>query len=318
MRRMNLLRILLLFWLVAVASCSTDREPGELFAPGEVNVLVVDAVLIVGEPFPPVLLSRTQAPDAAFDLDAARVSGASVSINGSDGSTQSYIERTPGVYWHRSTTLPPEMILVRPSTTYRLEVRTAEGEFLTALTTTPAAFSVRDWLLLDEMGETVLRRLSTFSEHGDTLYARPENQLVYTRGLLEARFAREGYVGFQIGLSSIDRDSPFVIDPDFFEDEDFEDLQRNISSPAFDAEDGTVRLPWFAIFFEGRYVTRIFALDRNWYDLARSLPGLGGEGPGFGGQAGDDFDRPLFHVEGGIGLFGSAAVDSVGFTILPR
>jgi hypothetical protein len=28
--------------------------------------------------------------------------------------------------------------------------------------------------------------------------------------------------------------------------------------------------------------------------------------------------RPSFAVQGGIGLFGSAAVDSVGFVVLPR
>ena len=36
------------------------------------------------------------------------------------------------------------------------------------------------------------------------------------------------------------------------------------------------------------------------------------------GLAGDNFERPLFHVNGGIGIFGSASVDSVGFVVLPR
>ena len=30
------------------------------------------------------------------------------------------------------------------------------------------------------------------------------------------------------------------------------------------------------------------------------------------GTSGSGFDRPIFHVEGGIGLFGSASIDSVG------
>ncbi len=33
---------------------------------------------------------------------------------------------------------------------------------------------------------------------------------------------------------------------------------------------------------------------------------------------GSGFDRPIFHVEGGIGLFGSASTDSVGIIVLPR
>ena len=108
-----------------------------------------------------------------------------------------------------------------------------------------------------------------------------------------------------------------MIDPDFFEDEDFESLDRFTSSPPLEALDGEVRLPWFAIFFEGRYKVKVYAIDRNWFDLVRSSPDLSGGGPGFGGNAGDNFEAPIFHVEGGIGLFGSAAVDSIGFYIEP-
>jgi hypothetical protein len=238
------------------------------------------------------------------------VTGATVIIRWGSGDVE-YLERTLGVY---GPGVPGPM--VQPATTYQLEVRTTEGEVLTATTTTPAAFSADAWVLLDDAG-AVTRTLATFAEHGDSLYDQPSNRLVYQQGLLEGRFTRGGAVGFQVGLSSLDGDSDFVIDPDFFDDEDFADLERDVASPPFDALDGKVSLPWFAIYFEGRYLVRIFSVDRNWYDLARSLPEFSGGGPGFGGQAGDGFDRPLFHVDGGIGLFGSAAVDSMGFTILP-
>ena len=84
----------------------------------------------------------------------------------------------------------------------------------------------------------------------------------------------------------------------------------------FSGNDGFVRLPWFAIFFEGRYQIKVWATDRNWDDLVRSTPNLN-DGAGFGGNAGDGFEKPIFHVEGGIGLFGSASIDSIGFRILP-
>jgi hypothetical protein len=58
-------------------------------------------------------------------------------------------------------------------------------------------------------------------------------------------------------------------------------------------------------------------LDQNWYDLIRSTP-EGGGGFGIGGEIGDNFERPIFNINGGIGLFGSASVDSVGFFVLPR
>ncbi|HIF22999.1 MAG TPA: hypothetical protein EYQ27_14115, partial [Gemmatimonadetes bacterium] len=64
-------------------------------------------------------------------------------------------------------------------------------------------------------------------------------------------------------------------------------------------------LPWFAVAFAGRHVWRTYALDQNWYDFARTDPETGGGG--FGRLATDGFQRPSFAVQGGIGLFGSAA-----------
>ena len=90
----------------------------------------------------------------------------------------------------------------------------------------------------------------------------------------------------------------------------------NSTSPAIVPVDGGIRLPWAAVVYEGRYLIRVHSIDRNWYDLIRSSPEFGG-GQGFGGNAGDSFDRPIFHVEGGVGLFGSGAVDSLGITVLP-
>ena len=92
---------------------------------------------------------------------------------------------------------------------------------------------------------------------------------------------------------------------------------RANQSPPFAASDGIVRWPWFAVVFTGRSLIKVYALDHNWFEYARSSPDLQEQG-GFGGLAGENFERPFFQVEGGIGLFGSASVDSVGFVVLPR
>ena len=63
----------------------------------------------------------------------------------------------------------------------------------------------------------------------------------------------------------------------------------------------------------GERFQHIRALDKNWYDFVRTDPNSdGGEG---GGLIGEQFKRPVFNVDGGIGFFASAAVDSVGFTV---
>jgi hypothetical protein len=300
--------------------CSTDRNPGDLLAPGEIGVIVVDAQLIVGEPMPQILLRTTQSPDRPYDSFNARLNGASVEVVASTGDTIRYVNHAIGGYRPESA-FPGPAPDVLPNTTYALRVVAPDGRVVTARTTTPDSFRVRDWVLLDDPTLVVRRRLATredFPGDPDSVYTADSNQLIYQDGLLEARFDRGNAIGYQVGLFSRECCSPLVIDADFLSEEDKADLDRESSSPPFVADESSIRLPWFAIFFEGRYDIRIYMVDRNWYDLARSLQFLGDSNIAFGSNAGDDFERPIFHVEGGIGLFGSAARDEIGFTIHPR
>jgi hypothetical protein len=286
-----------------------------------VGTLVVDAALIVDAPLPPIWVRQTLAPDAAFDRDAAAVSGAVVTITRGPA-TFPYVEdeTAPGRYIELGTS--PAREIVRPNTMYALSVSAPDGRRATARTTTPGRLAVTEWVQLDAPSLAVRQELRTFAELGDSVFAAPENQIVYQDGLLEARFDRDAASPYyHVGLISLDLYSDFVIEGDFLEPEDYEDFGRNNSSPALEARDGFVRLPWFAIYYAGRHKIKVFAVDENWFDLARSSPGLIGNDTGggnFGGNAGDNFDRPFFHVEGGIGLFGSASVDSIGFVVLPK
>jgi hypothetical protein len=161
----------------------------------------------------------------------------------------------------------------------------------------------------------LVRNLKTYRDGPNLVFTAPENQIPYQENLLEARFAPLPVKGYQVGVLNLETDSDYVIKGDFLTDEDFEDLKREVSSPPLEAQDGRLRLPWFAIYFAGRHIIKIYALDDNWFDYTRSSP----EQPSgaFGNLAGDNFERPLFRLEGGIGLFGSASVDSLGFVILP-
>ena len=305
--------------VILSAGCSTNRDLDELFDPSAVGTLVVDAVLIVDQPPPTVFVRQILAPNQAYDPDLAAVS-ATVSIWYGDDGEFEYTYHEQGLGEGTTGRYMPDIATpyIQPGTRYTLGVRTEDGRRVTATTVTPNRFSVSDWVLLNEESLDVRKTLRTFADSGD-IYTAPENQIIYQDGLLEARFAAGDHADrFHIGLQSLDLDSDFVIEGDFLDEEDFAEFQRQTSSPALEATGDFVRLPWFAIFFAGRYKIRVYAVDQNWFDLARSSPELVGiEGPSFGGNAGDDFDQPIFHVEGGIGLFGSGAVDSIGFTILP-
>lgn len=288
----------------------------ELFDASEEGLPVVDGILLVDRPFPPVFLRRARAADVLYDDASSALSGATLSIaDGSLALTYSEDPLNAGKYLPGSS--PP---IVRAETEYTLDVLLPGGARLAARTTTPPQFDVTDWVILEETSLELRRDLRTYDELGDGVYDAPENQVTYLEGLLEARFTPPGGLGrYQVGISSLDEGSPFVIDGDFLDDEDFENFERHVGSPALEAADGFVRLPWFAIFFEGRHRVSVFSVDQNWFDLLRSEPHLtGAAGPAVGANAGDEFERPIFHVDGGIGLFGSASVDSIGFRILPR
>lgn len=298
--------------VLALAGCTPERDASNFFSPEEVDVLVIDVVLIVGEPLPFLRLSRTLAPDEPYTLANSGENGATILITDQSGSQTTYFDDPgpEGVY-----TPGGPVTIVQPSTTYDLFVETDRGEIMTARTTTPARLQVARWVALSPADGSELRELETFESAGEGVYDAPENQLPYASVLVEAQLDPQEVQGFQLALFSLDPDSDFVIDPPFFEEDDFLELDREGSSPALAAEDGAIRLPWFAIYYEGRHKYKVFAVDDNWFDLLRSTP-QGDGGFAFGGNAGDGFERPLFRVDGGIGLFGSASVDSTGFRVL--
>ena len=298
--------------LLVLIACSPEREGDELFAPGGVGLLVVDALLVVGQPFGEIYLSETVAPNEPFRRQNGGVNGATVTVEGG-GSVVPYANSSgpAGRYVSQSRT-----DVVLPSTTYRFTATFPDGRVMNATTTTPAHIDVSEWVLLDDAGSTVLQTLATFEENADTVYFEPENQLTYTQGILAARVTDLPTAGYQIGLVSKDIGSPLLIDADFLDEEDLAEFERVNSSPPLDYE-ATLRVPWLAIYYEGRYVLRVVALDRNWFDIVRTDPALGAGGFGFGGEVGDSSTRPIFHVEGGIGVFGSVSSDSVGFYVHP-
>ncbi len=305
------MRWALMLCCLLAAGCAANREPGELFGPSEAGTLVVDALLIVDHPLPDLFVRQTVAPGVRYIDAISAVTDAQVEVR--QGAQVFRYRADPdslGRY------LPPEgPPPVMPNTEYELRVRSEERE-ARAATRTPGRFQIREAVLLDGKPLEVRRKFKTFIDGADQVFTAPENQVIYQDGLLEIRFQPIDVPGYQVGIISLDRNSERVLEADFLEEEDYEDLERQASSPAFVAPDGKLRLPWFAVFFLGRHMIRVYALDKNWFDFVRSSP-ENQEG-NFGGLAGDNFERPLFHVEGGIGLFGSASMDSLGFMVVPK
>ncbi|MBM3263911.1 MAG: DUF4249 family protein [candidate division Zixibacteria bacterium] len=291
-------------------SCSVTREPGSLFGPADQHTPVIDALLIVDRPMPDIFVRQTLSPAVTYTREAAAVHGAEVTLY-QDAAEYRFVDAgdTLGRYTPPSGAPP-----IRPETEYRLRVRIGTKE-VNARTLTPSRFELEENVLIDKKTLQPIRQLKSFRDTPSEVFTAPENQVRYQEHLLETHFQPVGVKGYQVGVLSLDIGSEYVIEGDFLDEEDFEDFERYGSSPAFEAADGKLRLPWFAIYYAGRHILRIYAVDDNWFDFIRTGP----EQPeGLGNLAGDNLERPIFHVDGGIGLFGSASVDSLGFVVLPK
>ena len=303
------------FIALCLTACAAERQPGEFFGSVDADSeWVVDGVLLVDQPLPPIFVRRVLPAAQLYSQTAAGEADARVQIV---QGTQVF-EYAADADWPGRYVPPPEAAQVEAQTEYRLEVE-VEGKKVQARTTTPDRVRVRETVLVDEETVEVLRSLKTFAEAGDEVYTAPENQLVYREDLLEIRLETVAVDAYQLGMFSIEPDLKSLDDDilDFFDEDDPEALRAN-QSPPLSVSDGIVRMPWLAVLFEGRTLVKVYALDHNWFEYARSSFEQQEQDGFAGGLAGDNFERPFFEVEGGIGLFGSASVDSVGFFVVPR
>ncbi|MDE2847976.1 MAG: DUF4249 family protein [Gemmatimonadota bacterium] len=270
--------------IAAHPGCSAERDPATLFGPAERETIVVDAVLYVDRTLPEIIVTRTRTADAVSTGDATSVNDAEVTV------IQGLAEYRYASVGHLGRYLPPPGApRVRPNTEYRLRVR-ALGEEVRGVTSTPDALIIDEIAVLEESSMEVIRRLDPDSAAG--------NRIPYREGLIEVRFDPLDVEAYQV----------IVLEPGSDEG----------GSPPLEARDGRLLLPWFAIGSSGEHSVEVYALDRNLFDFLRSVEASGQNAFGFGSLAGDTFERPVFNLDGGIGVFGSASLDTFGFFVIPE
>ena len=282
----GLLMAAVLAGFAAHAGCTGERDPASLFGPAEQETVVVDAVLYVDRPLPEILVTRTRAANTAFAVGSAGVNDAEVTVF--QGSAVYRYERVGRLGRY----LPPVGApLVRPKTDYRLLVR-ALGSEVRGVTVTPDRIEFDEIAILEETTMEVIRRI----EPGPARL----NRVVYREGLIEVRFDPVDVEAYQV----------LILEQEPFDDEG--------GSPPLEARDGRLLLPWFAIGSSGEHEVEVYALDRNLFDFLRSAEASGQNPIGFGSLAGDTFERPVFNLDGGIGVFGSASLDSFRIFVVPE
>ena len=286
---MKYLSLLLLVMFSLFLACETYEQSDYE------EYYVVESYLVANRALQQVRLSTTAPAFEFYSFENTAVSNATVLLRlmNTDGSsvdsTFTFTMSEPGIYQ------PDDSHRVLPARTYRLDITTPDMSEVTATTVVPDTFRV-------------------VSGIQDTLVYQSTEQL-------EVNLSESSYPGRQnvyifntLSLNPIEENlTPLYAD--FYEDEDdlleFSNTSSGLLNEGnFDVNpDGsiTVRYPWIAIaFYESNNIVAS-TVDDNIYDYIRSASvQLGGStlSPG-------EIQNVITHVEGGIGLFGAMASDTI-------
>lgn len=277
--------------LLTLSMAACDLYSQDEFEPD----YVIESYLVAGRPLPQLRLSQTTPIDEKYEFTQAAVNNAVVEVrlltpSGGIEERFAYNQQSAGVY------IPAESHAVLPERSYRLHVQIPEtGTEVTAVTRVPGRFE----------GTGEVDRIA---------YQDPAQIVINTTR--SAYPGRQSYFIFNVNVvnPSPENLTPFYNDLVDDQDEDITDYFKNssgiINEDNYDRNtDGTLtlRVPWLAVAFYGENDIVANAIDDNMYDFLRSQEVQGGGStlpPG-------EFQNVIYHVEGGIGIFGSLASDTV-------
>lgn len=262
---------------------------------------VVESYLVAGAELPPVRLTRTLPLEEEYSLEKAAVRDAHIEIHllAPSGEPEEVYQYH---YESRAAYQPGLRRTVLPERRYRLVVHLQNGDTLRAETLVPGAFD-------------------TFDNETDSLVYQSDEQLTITA--TPSRYpGRQTYYIFTVEAAdpNVEDLTPFYRDAagDDEEKEILRQYAKNssgiINEENYDRNsDGTLtlRLPWLAVAFYGENDVITSAIDDNMYDFLRSQNVQTGGStlpPG-------EIQNIRYRVEGGIGIFGSLANDTVSVYI---
>lgn len=264
--------------------------------------VVVESYAVANDTLPGVRVFTTNPADEAYNISEAVISNANVQItlldeNGNDEEVFGY------TYNSENEVYEPENFTHRvlPKRSYRLDVNFEDrSEIIQAATTVPDDFSI-----INEIPVTITYQSNQLElVLSPTEKTQPQNVFVFSAIALHAR---------------IDNMTPFyraAIDEDGVEYTDFRINSSGLINEAnFDENpDGTITLqyPWLGVAFYGETLIVTQSVDKNLVDLVRSQQvQLGGStlSPG-------EIPNLIYRTDGGIGVFGSLASDTVSTIFL--
>ena len=268
---------------------------------------VVESYLVANRQLPQVRVSTTAPVNDLYSFERAAIANAQVQVrllneNGSDiDQVFTYNSDTAGIY------KPVDAHDVLPTRSYQLYVNIAEtASEITATTVVPDTFSVVSAVLDTLIYQSTEQLEITVSES-----SYPGRQNIFIFNTLSLNPLLENLTPVYADL---------FLDEDDDEEPDLTEL-TNTSSGLLNAanftinpdQSITIRYPWISVAFYGANKLVATTVDDNVYDFVRSESvQLGGStlSPG-------EIQNVITHVEGGLGIFGSLASDTIQTFIKP-
>lgn len=264
---------------------------------------VVESYLVAGAPLPRVLLSTTSPVDKKYSFKENAISDAEVEIRRLNPDSTiaeqfSYQAAEPGIF------IPSGFARVRGQQLYQLHISLANGDSIEAKTYVPGNF-----------------RTVNKEELPEEYTYQSSRQIEITTTPSEYITERQTYYIFTVNAAEPDSSklTPFYRDLVEEQDTDIENFFINSSGIINEKNynrnvDNTITLtvPWLAIAFYGSNDVIANAIDDNMYDFLRSQDvQTGGTtlSPG-------EIQNIRYHVNGGIGIFGSLSSDTNRVDIL--
>jgi hypothetical protein len=268
---------------------------------------VVESYLIANNELPIVRVSKTVPANDEYNFEDAAVNDAIVQIRMLENGPQSDPVTEFDYYFSDTGIYRPHLRhRVQPLRTYELRVTFNDSDdIITAHTVVPDTFRITRGIQNSIVYQSEEQLNITVSES-----SYPGRQNIYVFNAISLSPVVENLTPFYAQLLE-DSDTP---------DDDLFQLANNSSGILNEGNfepnpDGTITIqyPWVGIAFFGENQIVANTIDDNVYDFVRSQQvQLGGStlSPG-------EIQNVIYHVDGGIGVFGSLASDTVK-TIVER
>lgn len=289
--------LLLLISIIITAGC-------ELYEQDDYQeYYVVESYLVAGSPLSDLLLSKTSPIDEEYRFENVVVGEAEVEIrllnaDSSIAERYAYIQRENGTF------APAVRVIVKEKSLYQLHISLPNGDTVEAKTFVPGNFEIVN---KDEMAKD---------------YVYQSDQQIQLRTTASSYITdRQTYYIFTVNAVNPDSSklTPFYRNIVIDEENDLENFTINSSGIINEKnyernadETITLDVPWlsFAFYDTSKVITN--AIDDNMYDFARTQSAQTGGtslSPG-------EIQNVRYHVNGGIGIFGSMASDTIQVQIL--